>query len=562
MKNYLIFLVGMIYISFSFSCEDSTINKKRPRPDFSKIFKKAMTPDMSFKLMSKKDFFSHFRYLVESKNLKKVFGLISNQEIDFETKNNMLEMLNYDFYQTFDKWSYNILFALCKKGFYGLVKLILEKYPTLINIVDLKQASLFHSAVLSENLDLINLMLNLNPSLINSLNKDKQNILHVISIRNKHKALNILLGKFEDLFEKFNIIDSLGNTPFEYAFFYGNLEIIKILSEKDESLLTSNIKSQLDSKNFDEGALLSKFVIKRINVDLNIDNANYASDEKETVPFYRALQMKNIGLIKFFITKKPELINYHDELGKSVLNYAIDLHSLDLVKFLINKDRTLLEKLDHNNLIPLHYAASAGNLEIVEYLLEENPASLNYLSIDNGYTVLHWAVFSKSIGLVKHLLEKEISLLYKQDSGGEAAIHLACSKGYTNIVALLLEKDINVLNIKTVDDYDPFLCAVHDNQISVVRQIIPHLNMDSDAGFEIIGRAAFLSCSKGYLRILKTLLFAYPDFLYIQSASRNNLFQHAVNTGRWNIINYLIQINPDFLTGGMSIKLKNIWNTL
>lgn len=562
MKKYLVFIIGIIYISFGFCSEVSYLNKKRPKPDLSKIIEVSKKQDISFKLMNKEDFFAHFRSLIEGKNLKKIFSLITNQDIDFETKNNMLEMLDYDFYTTFDKSDYNVLFALCKKGFFELVNLILDKHPTLINIIDKKQESLLFPAVLSENLNMIDLILKLKPSLIKINNKYKRNILHIIAINNKYKSLNILLNKFENFFHDFNIIDDLENTPFEYAFFYSNLDIIEILCNKDEDLLTSNIKNQLNNKKDYEEGLLSKFVMKRIKTPMDLKNNNEHYEKAETSPFYRALQMKNIRLIKFFITKRPELINYQDELGKSVLNHAIDLNSLDLVKFLVHKNPDLIENIGYNQLIPLHYAALMGNVEIVEYLLEENPSLINYLSREINYNVLHWAVLSKSIRLVKTLLDKDISLLYKQNIEGEAAIHLACCKGYTNIITILLEKDINILNIKTLDHYDPFLCAVHDKQLTTIRQLIPHFDTNSTNDFEIIGRALFLACSLGYLKIFKILLLAFPDMLYIQNIDGINLFQNAINTDHLDISTYLLQVNPGLLPAEMDIKAKNTWNLL
>lgn len=67
-------------------------------------------------------------------------------------------------------------------------------------------------------------------------------------------------------------------------------------------------------------------------------------------------------------------INYKDELGRTMLHYAVLNENLDAVKVLLELDANVNE-VDNDLRTPMHYLAVVGNEKIAEYIVKNRDIS-------------------------------------------------------------------------------------------------------------------------------------------------------------------------------------------
>jgi ankyrin repeat protein len=238
-----------------------------------------------------------------------------------------------------------------------------------------------------------------------------------------------------------NSYDRLGNTYLFYAINSGNLEIVKLLIEKNAQL-NNIIKNN------------KKYTALNAAIDAgHNDIVDYLKTQSKFADFKDDFEKDNTYEIIKLI--KNEDINSYDIQDNTYLLYAIKYGRLDIVQLLVQKGAQL------NNIIKndkkytaLHAAVEGGHTPIVEFLInykqEKDFFNFNQFidAVDkNGNTALHGAVYNNNLEIVEFLINNSAGVNIKNNDGN-TALHLAISSNSLVIIKILIENgaDENLLN--------------------------------------------------------------------------------------------------------------------
>eukprot|EP00033_Pygsuia_biforma_P003325 GCRY01003643.1.p1 GENE.GCRY01003643.1~~GCRY01003643.1.p1 ORF type:complete len:521 (+),score=95.76 GCRY01003643.1:130-1692(+) len=136
----------------------------------------------------------------------------------------------------------------------------------------------------------------------------------------------------------------------------------------------------------------------------------------------------HLELMKFLLSKCPDLINRPHMLGGTPLHYAALGGHLDCVKFLLESGAEV-DAEDEYQRTPFDLAAEKGSLEVLEFLLSysERPDQTAFLNriTEEGNSPLMMALNHSRIDAAKYLIDKGADITLTNDLGLNA-LHMAC----------------------------------------------------------------------------------------------------------------------------------------
>ncbi len=211
------------------------------------------------------------------------------------------------------------------------------------------------------------------------------------------------------------------------------------------------------------------YLKKHEDVDVNFkdNNGNYLINY--------AILFNNIDAVSILIHKGTRL-DITDNDGKSILFIPIKFQFMEILKLLLTFNKTtigvsLIDMKDNNGNIPLHYAISFNDTSSVNILLEYGS---NVNITDNvGNNALHLAIYRRSFEIAKTIIDQGININAKTKIG-ETALHIACNFEQVKIVELLLAKGA-VTNIKDHNnEFTPLHYTVNLNNMALTKMLIEH----------------------------------------------------------------------------------------
>jgi len=188
-----------------------------------------------------------------------------------------------------------------------------------------------------------------------------------------------------------------GDTPLHRAVFFGHLDIVKLLLEKNSPV-------------------------------------NIANDMGRT-PMHWAAAYGH-GEIAELLHKNKAKLNMLDVNGWSPLHFASQAGRIDTVKWLLIHGAQVNAKDKKTSSTPLQLACFRGHKEIVELLIESG-AEINTKDQD-GFTPLSFAVKNGDIDLVNILLSNGAESEARDSQYGRTALHIAAIKGCLDVVESLV----------------------------------------------------------------------------------------------------------------------------
>jgi uncharacterized protein len=160
----------------------------------------------------------------------------------------------------------------------------------------------------------------------------------------------------------------------------------------------------------------------------------HADVEEDTVDFFRAVQMDNVGVIRKVLTRglSPNLRDPGD--GEPALVAAMRYEANNVLDLLLAQPGIDLEAKAPNGNTALMMAAYRQNKPAVLKLLAKG-AQVN----QPGWTALHYAAAAGSTELVALLLERHAYIDCESPSG-MTPLMMAAREGKEDVVKLLLEE--------------------------------------------------------------------------------------------------------------------------
>ncbi len=233
-----------------------------------------------------------------------------------------------------------------------------------------------------------------------------------------------------------NRLNTDGLSPLYLACLNNHQEVARLLVEKGADL--NNIF-------MNETALTRACKNNHLSVVELLVNfgANLFLKNSQTTPYLSiAYAHKNIAMVKYFVTKLPNLINE----DKEILIEVVRQNDLELLQYLIERSVDLNAQESEDGLTPLMVAIEEGNSEIANVLIQ-NGANLDAQN-DYGDTALTLAVeqshqLKKIVPLIKLLIEKNADINL-QNNEGKTALVIAIDKKAYEIVRILVENGANI----------------------------------------------------------------------------------------------------------------------
>ena len=172
---------------------------------------------------------------------------------------------------------------------------------------------------------------------------------------------------------------------------------------------------------------------EEIDVNYHDDNGNYL--------IQYAILFNKKDLVSLLINRGARL-DVTDRDGRSIVYTTVKYNYLDILELLLHFNQVnigvlLVDIMDRLGNIPLHYAIFSKNLEACEMLLK-NGSDPN-LRDKRGYSALHLAIYTKMPEIAMKLLEVPINYNLRTKNG-ETSLHLACNFQLLEVAKILLEK--------------------------------------------------------------------------------------------------------------------------
>lgn len=160
-------------------------------------------------------------------------------------------------------------------------------------------------------------------------------------------------------------------------------------------------------------------------------------------------------------------LDWQDEFGWTVLNYAISFNNLDICKILLKAGLDPNIK-DSDGATAIHYASKkSGNIRILKLLIDFG-AEVNIIDNKPGWTPLIYALHQNNIEGIKLLLKNGANLNIKYDFG-YTSLHWAVLFYYRSpdMIKSLLEAGADP-TIENEDGKTPLDLANEKNAIELV----------------------------------------------------------------------------------------------
>lgn len=246
-----------------------------------------------------------------------------------------------------------------------------------------------------------------------------------------------------------NFIDQEKNSCLHLAIECGAVEIVSLLLEQPKiNLKARNIKGNTPTHIAAENGNLDILKLL-IDKDVNIE----AENNNECTPLHLAAKNGHAEAFQFLIKNRS---NYRaiDKYSNNTLHYAVKGGSLDIVELLLergfNKDtRNNNSKNIHMGVTPLQIAVKKGHLEIVKTLIKSGAnfkvlIQYNTQSINKENNPLHTAARKGYTEIANYLvLEKQMDVNARND-WDLTPLHFAAINGNLDIVKLLIDNRANV----------------------------------------------------------------------------------------------------------------------
>lgn len=261
-----------------------------------------------------------------------------------------------------DEMKRTSLYVACKKGHKDIVEFLIEKKAD-ISACDIDGYSPLHMACESGQTDIVKFLL-----------------------------LTYKDHKKEDEIEK---PDNIGQTPMIYASSKGNIEVVKLLMQR---------------------------------------NVNFrATDRTGFTPLMAAIMNGQTLTAKYLISQDANIFHLDNE-GRSVLYIACEKGHTKIVNMLIEKDKKNMEKCDWHERSPIYIACAEGRSGVVEKLIQEG-ANKNKCDEEEKSPI--YVACEKGHDKTVEVLIKYKANIEKSDIHQNLPLHVACKGGDLKIVKLL-----------------------------------------------------------------------------------------------------------------------------
>ena len=479
------------------------------------------------------------------------------------------------------KDAYTVLLHLsCERGYVYIVRTILKTYMADVNArTDSGDTSLTLAAIHGHD-NVVHALLSDSRFLVDSKDKNGFNALHY-SCRFGHVDIVKILVKNK---ANLNARTDSGDTPLTLSAINKHDDLVHALSDyncevyaKDKDAYTALL--HLSCK---RGYVrIVRTILKTNSVDIN------ARTNIGDTPLSLAAKHGDNNVVLVLLSDSQCLVDTKGQDGYTALHYSCRYGHVYIVKILVMKKANFNARTDsgdtpltlaainkHDNVVHalskyncevyakdkdaytalLHSSCERGYRRIVKTLLNERRSNINLNArTDSGDTPLTLAAINKHDDLVHALSDYNCEVYAKDKETCTALLHLSCRRGYVYIVKTLFKTHKVDVNVRTDSGDTPLTLAArhkHDNIVHVLSEYNCEVQYHAKDKNDYIA-LLHLSCKRGYVRIVRTLLKANSSDINFKTKSGDTPLHVAVQYGQLQVAIALIkEFNCDIYAKG------------
>ena len=252
--------------------------------------------------------------------------------------------------------------------------------------------------------------------------------------------------------------------------------------------------------------------------------------------------------IVWTLIKHKANVNARTDSDSTPLTLAARHGHDNVVHALLSDSQCLVDAKDQDGSTALHYSCRYGHVDIV-WTLINHKANVNART-DSGSTPLTLAARHGHDNVVHALLSDSQCLVDTKDQDGSTALHYSCTEGHVDIVRALVNHKANVNARVDSGDTPLTLAAInkHDNVVHALSDYSCEVYAKDEDAFTAL---LLLSCERGYVGIVRTLLAEHKADINVKTDSGDTLLHVAARYGQLQVTMALIhEFNCDINVKG------------
>ena len=384
-------------------------------------------------------------------------------------------------------------------GYFGLCKLLLEKYNVDIYLRDHNEGNVLHFAVESGDIDICQYIIEKGID-VNSKKKDGTNCFHIAALNGHFHLCKALLEKYD-----FNIhmTNDSGMNVLLFAAESGNLDLCKYLIKK--------------------GSNISSITINNMNCLLT------------------GASQGRFRLCKALLENFDFEIHMQSSKGFNVLHYAVENGDLEMFRYFLERGSYVASKTKDNRDC-LHIAASQGYSFLCKTLLKFYGFKIN-TKCDKGWAAIHYAVEGGNLDLVRYFVETGSDIYWKTKNNTNC-LHIAASKGHTNLCEILLEEYNFDIFSKNENGWNVLHYAARSGDLKLLQLFIQN-GTDIYSKTKLASNCLHIAATNGHFNLCKTLVEVYNFDIFTKNEKGWSALHSSAKSGNLELFQYFILLDAD-----------------
>ena len=295
------------------------------------------------------------------------------------------------------------------------------------------------------------------------------------------------------------------------------------------------------------------------------DDELFDQENKNMVsPLVFTLRIKNQPVVKFYMEKKPQLIDKQDQYGSTLLHHAIGYHCNDIVQHLINDRNVDVFMPNKSGVTPLMIAAQYNNSDAIDFIQNSKPDQIKAgveMRDNNGLTALHYACQYGHMNAIKKLVNINNQLVNSQAHNDDTPLLYALKNNLINHESINFLLDVEVLDISKADNngFHFISWVAKQNKTTLFEKVLdrPELKQALSLKNENLENCLFQCINVSQegdhgdsIDVLKQMLKASPNLVNSTTKAGEPLIMLAANYKKWAVFKLLLDM-------GANIALPN-----
>ena len=349
-----------------------------------------------------------------------------------------------------DGRGFNVLHISSEKGYFDIVKYLIDGEYVDPNITDFHERTSLHIAVLNAQLAIVEY-------LMDSPNYQQPHV-------------------------QFEVQDEDGNASLHIACETGQPNIVSILSaaylSHDISILQTNNKgwTPLHCVAANGHVNTATTLLTATTGTPFYNELLNAVDTEGCTGFHLACSGGHYKMFVYLSNCYPVGVSAIDNRGRSLLHASCQSNSLELVQCLVSTHQLDTELHDKDGVTCLHLIAESGDVQMYQYMMSY--VTVDLTPVDNvSHTPLHYSCLTGQYNMSVFLINTFGYHPEDKDNNGFTPLHAACQSGSLKLVSYFLKKLKCNPSVQTNTSKSLVYFASKSRNLGLVRLLIESYNL-------------------------------------------------------------------------------------